>query len=151
MKRILTISFIGLFMGVLTHTFYFQARQPADLNSLDGQLAWMQSELRISDTQLDQIKALHQASAPRLRALAAQVVKLQNELVAFENTRVVNGQVDFIEFARFVEARRNVNLECIASTRQLVLASADLMTAEQRTRYLGLVSTAIPLSELSIQ
>lgn len=150
MKRTLLTIIGGLVLGLCTHATYFQIRQPADIHTLDGQLAWMKLELKISDSQLVQIKALHETSAPQLRALAAQVSQMQKELIAFENTRVKDGRVDFIEFARFVEARRNLNLEYIGATRQLVLASADLMTTSQRERYLGLVSSTIPLSEFPL-
>jgi hypothetical protein len=53
--------------------------------------------------------------------------------------------VDFLEFARFVESRRTLNRECLDSTRQLVLASAEVMTPNQRQLYIRLVSTAEPL------
>ncbi len=151
MKRTLIIVLLGLLAGLSSHALYFNIRQPADTNTLDGQLAWMKSELKMSDSQLQQIKALHQASAPRMRALAIQVAQLQQELIVFENTRRTVGQVNFIEFAEFVEARRNVNLACLASTRELVLASAELMNASQRQQYLGLVSAAIPLNDLALQ
>ncbi|HET7537621.1 MAG TPA: hypothetical protein VFJ90_14270, partial [Candidatus Didemnitutus sp.] len=92
----------------------------------------------------DRIKELHRASSPRLRALASQVAQMQAEFAAFETARRDTDRVDFVEFARFVEARRRVNRECQDSTRQLVLASAQVMTPQQRERYLGLVAEAEP-------
>ncbi|MCF7689002.1 MAG: hypothetical protein K9M98_14185 [Cephaloticoccus sp.] len=151
MMRTTIILLLGLLVGVTSHELYFHARQPLDTNSLDGQLAWMKSELDISDQQMAQIKALHEASAPRMRALATQVTRMQQELQAFEDTRRTAGQVNFIEFAQFVETRRNVNQACLDSTRQLVLASAEIMNATQRQQYLGMISAAIPLNDLSIQ
>jgi Cft2 family RNA processing exonuclease len=69
---------------------------------------------------------------------------MQAEFAAFENTRRATDSVDFVEFARFVEARRNVNRECLDSTRQLVLAAAGEMTPSQREHYLGIVAATTP-------
>ena len=64
-------------------------------------------------------------------------------------TRKTDDRVDFIEFAQFVETRRTINRECLESTRQLVLASAGVMTPEQRTHYLGLVAPAEHFKDLN--
>jgi hypothetical protein len=136
---------LGLAIGLATHVVYFQLHRPPNPNTLDGQLAWMQAELHLTAPQFARIKELHEASSPRLRALAAQVAQMQSEFVAFEKTRRDTDRVDFIEFARFVEARRQVNRECLESTRRLVLASADVMTPQQRAHYLDLVAAVEPL------
>lgn len=149
MTRTLITLLLGLLVGVGTYQACTHFRQPADLNTLDGQLAWMKTELNLNEAQLRNIRSLHQASVPRLRALSHQVAKLQREFTSFENARRTEGQVDFIEFARFLETRRTVNQECIDSTRQLVLASADVMNTQQRRRYLGMISEAIPLKGIS--
>jgi hypothetical protein len=149
MKRAALMLFVGLLVGVGAHSIYFQFHRPAGLDSLEGQLAWMKEELKLSDAQFARIKELHEASSPRLRALAADVARMQAEFAAFENTRRTSDRVDFIEFAQFVETRRNINRECQESTRQLVLASAGVMTPEQRTHYLGLVATAEPFRDMN--
>jgi hypothetical protein len=51
-----------------------------------------------------------------------------------------------MEFARFVETRRHLNRECLDSTRQLVLASAEVMNPQQRQRYIQLVASAEPVT-----
>lgn len=149
MRRSLLMLFVGLIVGVGAHTIYFQFHRPAGLDSLEGQLAWMKEELKLSDVQFTRIKELHEKSSPRLRALAADVARMQAEFAAFENTRKTSDRVDFIEFAQFVETRRNINRECLESTRQLVLASAGVMTPEQRTHYLGIVSAAEPFRDIN--
>jgi hypothetical protein len=141
--------FVGLVVGVGAHTVYFQYHRPAGLDSLEGQLAWMKDELKLSDVQFARIKELHEKSSPRLRALAADVARMQAEFTAFENTRKTSDRVDFIEFAQFVETRRNINRQCLESTRQLVLASAGVMTPEQRTHYLGIVAAAEPFRDIN--
>jgi hypothetical protein len=70
---------------------------------------------------------------------------MQAEFAEFERSRRTSDRVDFVEFARFVENRRELNRECLDSTRQLVLASAEVMTPEQRERYIRLVAAAEPL------
>lgn len=150
MNRSLIILLLGVVVGIGTHSIYFQMHRPAGLDSLDGQLAWIKDELKLSDRQFAQIRELHVASSPRLRSLAAQVARMQEEFAAFENARRTADRVDFIEFAQFVETRRNINRECLESTRQLVLATAEVMTPEQRSHYLGIVAAVEPLKTLHL-
>ncbi|HXQ81402.1 MAG TPA: hypothetical protein VN775_08825 [Opitutaceae bacterium] len=140
MKRGGLILLLGIAVGVAAHLVYFRLHSPLDYRSLDGQLAWMKSELQLSDEQFARIRELHEASSPRLRALAAQVAQMQAEFAAFEKARRTTDRVDFIEFARFVEVRRNISQQCQDSTRRLVLAAASEMTPRQRERYLGIVA-----------
>ncbi|HEY5079310.1 MAG TPA: hypothetical protein VII43_05665 [Opitutaceae bacterium] len=141
MKSGFLVLLFGAAVGVATHFAFFRLHQPPDPGSLEGQLAWMKSELHLSDAQYARIRELHEASSPRLRALAAQVAQMQGEFAAFENTRRSADRVDFIEFAQFVENRRNVNRECLDSTHQLVMAAAGEMTPGQRQHYFGIVAT----------
>jgi hypothetical protein len=135
---------LGLAVGAGAHVAYFRAHQPPDQGSLDGQLSWMRSELGLTDAQFARIRELHEASSPRLRSLAAQVAQMQTEFTAFENTRRTSDRVDFVEFAQFVEARRQVNRECLESTRRLIQETADAMTPQQREHYFGIVAVAAP-------
>lgn len=145
MKRSLLTLLLGLVVGTGAHFAYYGHHQPGPPDSLEGQLAWMKTELKLTDSQFARIKELHHASHPRLRAMAAQVAVMHAEFAEFERTRRTADQVDFLEFARFVQNRRDLNQECLDSTRQLVLASAEVMTPEQRQRYITLVATAEPL------
>ena len=140
MKRTVLLLLLGLVVGAGSHFTYYAMHRPAGLDSLDGQLSWIRSELNLTDAQFARVKELHEASSPRLRALAAEVARMQAEFAAFENTRRTTDRVDFLEFAQFVETRRNINRECLESTRRLVLATADVMNPDQRSRYLGLVA-----------
>ena len=145
MKRPLLVLLLGAAVGVAAHLAYFQHREPIGTDTLDGQLAWMRSELQLTEQQFARIKGLHQATRPQLQAMAAQVALMQEEFAEFERARQASDQVDFIEFARFVESRRELNRRCLDTTRQLVLASAEIMTPEQRRQYIRLVPVAEPL------
>jgi hypothetical protein len=144
MRRGGLVLLLGICVGVTAHLAYFRLHEPADPDSLPVQLAWMKRELRLSDAQFARISRLHQASSPRLRALAAQVAQMQAEFAAFEKTRLTTDRVDFVEFARFVGVRRAISDQCLDSTRRLVLAAASEMTPSQREQYLGIVSPAEP-------
>ena len=139
MKRALMVILTGVFGGALAHVGWFAAHRPAGAENLAAQLAWMQERLELTPAQFARIKELHERSSPRLLALAGQVAGMRGELAAFEQERKTAGQIDFLEFARFVEHRRAVDRECLESTRQLVLAASEVMTAEQRKRYLTLL------------
>ena len=145
MKRTLLTLLLGLAAGVGAHVAYYHQHEPAATDTLEGQLAWMKAELHLTEPQFVRIKELHQASHPRLQAMATQVALMQSEFAEFERTRRTTDRVDFLEFARFVESRRDLNRACLDSTKQLVLASAEVMDPEQRARYLHLVTTAEPL------
>jgi hypothetical protein len=146
MKRTLLILTLGALVGTAVHFGYYRLHRPEAGDTLDSQLAWMRTELQLDDAQYARIRELHQTSSPRLRALAVQVAQLQSEFAAFEHARRTDDRVDFLEFARFVENRRHVSSECVDSTRQLVLAAAEVMNPQQRAHYLGLIAAAEPLS-----
>ncbi len=147
MRHAIFIPLLGVVVGLAAHFAYFRLNEPAATDSLDGQLAWMKTELQLTDLQYARIKELHQASSPRLRAMAVQVAQLQAEFAEFEKIRRTSDRVDFLEFARFVETRRLISRECIDSTRQLVQAAAGIMTEPQRRRYIQLVAAAEPHAE----
>lgn len=147
MNRTGLVILLGLVIGVGSHVLYYESHKPNGLDSLEGQLTWIKSELDLSDAQFARIKELHEASSPRLRALAVEVARMQAEFAAFENTRRTSDRVDFIEFAQFVETRRNINRECLESTRRLVQATAEVMTPEQRAHYLGIVASIQPFQK----
>ncbi len=140
MKRPVLILLLGLAVGATTHLAYFQHREPAATDTLEGQLAWMRTELHLSDAQFERIREVHHTLSPRLRAMSAQVALMRAEFAEFEKVRQTTDRVDFLEFARFVETRRDLNERCKDSTRRLVLASAEVMNAQQRERYLRLVA-----------
>jgi hypothetical protein len=149
MRRTLLILALGLAVGVCVHFTYYGMHQPAPTDTLDGQLAWMRTELQLTDAQFARIKEVHQASGPHLRALASQLAGLQAEFRAFEHSRRTTDQVDFIEFARYVDLRRHVSNESQDSTHRLVLAATAVMTPEQRQRYIRLVAAVeLPASPL---
>ncbi|MGC4071326.1 MAG: hypothetical protein QM760_02165 [Nibricoccus sp.] len=144
MKRTLLILLLGLAGGLGAHFGWLSyAGAPRHTADLGAQLAWMRTSLKLDDAQLARIRALHEQSAPRLQALAAQVEGLRGELAAFEHARQTEGRIDFLEFARFVEERRRIDRECALSTERLVAEAAGVMTPSQREQYLSLLEPAL--------
>jgi len=143
MKRTLLILLLGLACGTGAHYAWLAQQNPVAGGDLAAQLAWMKTNLHLSDEQLGRLRALHEQSAPRLLALAAQVASMRKELAAFERERLTTGRIDFLEFARYVEQRRALDLTCVDSTRTLVAASAEVMTPPQREHYLSLLGPAL--------
>jgi hypothetical protein len=142
MTRALLVLLLGAVSAAGAHLAWFNLRRPCADDRLDCQLQWIRTELRLTDAQFARIQAIHRESSPRLLALAAQVVRMREEYAAFERERKTVGQIDFLEFARFVEQQRTIDRECLTSTRQLVAATAGVMSPEQRVRYLGLLGAA---------
>lgn len=149
MRRSFLIILAGVAAGIGAHLAYYQHHEPLDTGNLEGRLAWIRSELDLTDEQFSRIKELHQASHPRLQAMASQVASMQAEFKEFERARRTADRVDFLEFARFVQERRELSQRCADSTRELVLASAQIMTPDQRRHYLNLVATAGPGANLA--
>lgn len=143
MKRSLLVFVVGVLGAIIAHIAWFELRRPAGYNPADGELAWLKTELHLSDQQFAQVKALHEANNPHLLQLASQVSKMRAELQSFEEERRSKGTIDFLEFARFVESRRMIDKQCIDSTRNLVKATADIMTPQQRELYMGLIGPAL--------
>lgn len=139
MMRAVLVLLSGLVAGVVAHVGWFRLNRPCQGDQLNCQLAWMRTELKLTDQQFARIRSLHEASSPKLLALAAQVAQMRDEYAAFEKQRVTSGQVDFVEFAQFVEQRRAIDRECLAATRQLVAAASQTLTPAQREHYLGLL------------
>ena len=143
MKRMLLVLMAGLASGVLAHVVWFRAGHTNRGDDLDSQLAWMQQALQLSPAQMARLKAIHEQSSPRLLALAAQVARMRDEFAAFEQERRTTGQIDFLEFARFVEQRRTVDRECAESTRRLIAAAGEIMSPRQRETYRLLLDPAL--------
>lgn len=139
MKRMLLVLVSGLVAGLAAHVAWFQVRRPCSGDELSCQLAWMKTELKLTDAQYARVRQIHESSSPKLLALAAQLSQMKEEYAAFERERVTEGKVDFLEFARWYDRRRAVDRECLALTNELVAATSSAMTPEQRERYLGLI------------
>jgi hypothetical protein len=143
MNRAVLVLAVGLLGGAMGH-FGWLTYKHATLreSDLDAQLAWIKTDLQLTPEQYARIKAIHQESSPHLLALASRVARMREEFNAFERQRKTTGEIDFLEFAQFVQERRRIDGECLQSTRQLVDASAGVMTPRQRERYLSLLSAA---------
>jgi hypothetical protein len=149
MKHTFLVFGLGLLGAMAAHLGWYRWHEPCHGPELECQLVWMKTELKLTDAQFERIRAIHEASSPRLLALAAQVARMRDEHAAFERERTTAGQVDFVEFARFVAQRRAIDRECLEATNRLVGATSGIMTAQQRERYLGLVGPALTGRELS--
>ena len=143
MKRTLFVLVLGLAAGIGAHTGWLAAFRPADPRDPAVQLAWMKTHLNLNEVQAAQLRALHERTAPRLLALAAEVASMQTELEAFERARENEGRIDFLEFARFVAQRRQLDADCARSTEQLVAAASAFMTPDQREHYRRLIDPTL--------
>ncbi|ATC63904.1 hypothetical protein CMV30_08045 [Nibricoccus aquaticus] len=144
MKRTLFIFLLGLVGGVGAHFGWLSlAKAPRHTADLGAQLKLMQASLGLDAAQVARIRALHEQSAPQLKALAAEVAAMRTELAAFERERAAEGRIDFLEFAKFVEERRRLDRECALSTERLVAEASRVMTPGQREQYLSLLEPAL--------
>ncbi|MBE2212997.1 MAG: hypothetical protein IAE82_03930 [Opitutaceae bacterium] len=137
MKRTILALSLGLVCGLGAHQGWFVTHRPRPVDDLESQWEWMREDLRLDETQVARIRALHEQSSPQLLALARRVAQMRREFAAFEKARRSSGEVDFLEFARYVDQQRALDRECVDSTRRLVAATVDVMRPEQRRQYLA--------------
>jgi hypothetical protein len=149
MKRVLAVLALGAIGGIGAHFGYFQVHRPCTDPTLACELAWIRDELDLTQAQYATLQDLHQISEPRLEALADQMAMMRQQFLEFEAQRRGAGEIDFIEFSLFIQDRSLVEEECETSTRDLILASAELMEPDQRERYLSMIDLSIdfPLTQ----
>ena len=143
MKHTFITLLVGLLGAIGAHLGWVAFHHAAPVRDLESQLAWMQRDLHLSPTQMEQIRALHRHSRPRLLALGQEVARLRQEASRFEEARQTAGQVDFVKFARFAAEQRALDQECLDSARQLIASTAEVMTSAQRDQYLSLLAPVI--------
>lgn len=143
MKRTLIVISAGILAGLLGHSAWYAARRPEPPERLEAQLSWMQARLELNAEQYRQIKRLHEELHPQLAALSGEVERLRTEFATFEHQRMTVGQIDFVEFARFIREGRSIDEACNESTRNLVDTTVSFMTPKQRTRYLAILAPAL--------
>lgn len=141
MRRSVLIVLLGLVGGLAAHVGWFTLRRPS--NSIDEQLAWMRAVLQLEPDQFAQFKAMHQEIGPHLLLLATELQQARSKSDAFERRRETTGEVDFVAFARLVEQRRALDRDRTATSRKLIDAAMNVMTPDQRQRYLALIAPAL--------
>ncbi len=140
MKTALWIVLAGLLAGIAAHLGWYQWRRPpAASNDI---VAWMKSDLELSDVQLARIRELHDRTGPQLREFAAEAARMRAEFETFERVRRTEGRVDFLAFARCLETWRRIDRDWSDVTRELVAATAGELTPDQRARYLTRLTPA---------
>lgn len=144
MNRGLLVIFLGVAAGLISFQTWSGWREGCSSGDLSCELAWMREDLSLTDEQFERVVDLHARSSSRLRELAVEISRMESEFIAFEQTRRSEGRVDFLEFARFVAERREIEAAADQSARSLIEATADVMSPQQRTRYLALVAPARP-------
>ncbi|WP_221029553.1 hypothetical protein [Actomonas aquatica] len=142
MNRGYLVLFLGVIAGLIAYQGWTSLRAGCRDGDLNCQLAWMREDLSLTDEQFARVVELHARSSSRLRQLALDIGRMETEFAAFEQTRKSEGRVDFLEFARFVAERRELEAAADQSARSLIEATADVMSPTQRLRYLALVAPA---------
>ena len=141
MKRTVLIAVLGVAAGLVAHVGWFALRRPP--TDLETQLAWMNSVLQLNADQFARFKALHEEASPQLVEFAGELQRMRAESAAFERRREETGEVDFLAFARLMEHRRAVDRDRDATARRPIETALNVMTPEQRQRYLTLIAPAL--------
>lgn len=135
------IFLLGLLAGIAAHVGWFAWRSASETRANDV-VAWMKTDLQLTDEQFARIQALHDRSGPQLRELATQAAQMRAEFETFERVRRTEGRVDFIAFARCLDIWRRIDRDWSTATRHLVDSTAGELTPEQRARYLTRLTPA---------
>jgi hypothetical protein len=140
MKSAFWIVLLGLLTGIAAHVGWYHWRRPPTVSN--DIVAWMKTDLELTDAQLARIRELHDRTGPQLREFAAEAARMRAEFETFERVRRTEGRVDFLAFARCLETWRRIDRDWSDVTRELVAATAGELTPDQRARYLTRLTPA---------
>jgi len=146
MKRTALTLLIGLLAGTAAHFGWHTWRGGASPGNLQEQLEWMKTRLALDAEQYRQFRAAHENLAPRLAELAREIRTMKAQLAQFEQQRVTNEEIDFLQFAQFLQQQENVDREAVASIRELIARSTAAMTPEQRKQYLAMLQPVLEVT-----
>jgi|GEM_PF-2544588 len=117
--------------------FYATKEDP----SLIDMLAWMRRSLDLSRDQFQALVALHAQYEDRFVALYKDLSEIQVEYQVFDNKRLNNDMIDFMELYDLLRERDTLR-ECSEQTsRQLIDLVLQVLTPEQAQNYLALLDT----------
>ena len=138
MKRSSIVFFSGLVAGLLVflivHFWRAVDREPAQ-DIPFPELAWIQSELSLSDAQFKAICELHEAYLPRCLEMCRRIHEAKLELnTLLETTDHVSSEIE----AKLAEAAA-LRLECQKHMLQHFYQVSRVMPAEDGKRYLAKV------------
>ncbi|HEY3754532.1 MAG TPA: hypothetical protein VGL42_00120 [Opitutaceae bacterium] len=151
MKHAIRVVLFGTAVAFASHMGWYRLHQVSEAAHGSDQLAWMKTELRLTDTQYARIASLYRESSPRLQQLSTEVARLREAYAAFETTRVSTDQVDFLAFADFMRRQREVDRDCSSTLHELVAATGGVLNPDQRARYAQLVGPTLAAHRLAAE
>lgn len=151
MKHAVRVVVFGAAAAFATHVGWYRMHHVSDAARGGDQLAWMKTELKLTDAQYERISSLYRESGPRLQQLSTEVTKMREAYAAFETTRLRTDQVDFLAFADFMQRQREVDRDCSATMHELVAATGVVLNPDQRARYAELVGPTLAAHRLAAE
>jgi hypothetical protein len=108
--------------------------------SLIGMLAWMRSSLDLSREQFQALVELHSKYEDRFVALYKDLSEIQAEYQVFEDKRMRNDMIDFMELYDLLRERDTLRASSEQTSRELVSLVLRVLTPEQARSYLALLN-----------
>jgi len=108
--------------------------------SLIDMLAWMRSSLDLSRDQFMALVELHSKYEDRFMAIYKDLSEIQTEYQAFENKRMNNDMIDFMQLYDLLRERDTLRASSEQTSRELVSLVLRVLTPEQAKSYMALLN-----------
>jgi hypothetical protein len=109
-------------------------------DSVIDMLAWMRGHFDLTKEQFSALVDLHMGYEDRLMSLYAELGTIERGYRGYELSRVNNEQIDFMALYDLLSERDRVRADSIRTSRQLVELVMQVLTPDQRLRYLALLN-----------
>lgn len=103
-------------------------------------IAWLESELRLSNPQISEFEALHRSYNNVFNSIHAELRSLKNGYDEFENIRRSTDLIDFIALYDLLEKQRSIRMESLEETNSLIQRTLEILDSEQQKVFDNLVN-----------
>lgn len=135
MKKPLLVLLLLVLAGAaafcLTHSVKTAERKSALLDHMP-ELAWVRSELKLTDEQFAKVSELHAAYRPKCEAMCQRILEAHKKLdhLASKDQAVSD------ELKAAIREHADIHAECQEAMLQHLYKTADLLDAQQAAKYL---------------
>lgn len=128
---ILLLLLAGAAAFCLTHSFRTAEPKAALLNKMP-ELAWVRSELKLTDEQFAKVSELHAAYRPKCEEMCRRILEAHRKL----DSLAAKDSVVTEEMRAAIREHANIHAECQEAMLKHLYQTADLLDSQQAAKYL---------------
>jgi hypothetical protein len=141
MKRALILLLVALAHATLTYflSFRITTNSVRRMASVDNELAWLAAEFQLTPEQTKRVAAMHAEYEPLCTAMCRKIAENNARL-----DRLIAEQRGITtEMEGLLRESADIQIECRKEMLKHIYAVADVMSPEQRARYVGLLKMQV--------